>query len=726
MRLTFFIIITFLLVGKTTVAQLSLGGHPREAPMLKSKNIPVIEMPSVINSDLEKKAAIDEKSMPELKPFRFAHRFEVEISPANYGIWLLTNDGFKVWKLKIVSGGAKSLNLIFDKFNLPPGARLFLYNEKENHYLGAYSSINNKPSGKFAVSPVAGDEIIVQYEIPESLENSSNFVIKSINHDFIGILKYDERRPLNKVAGACNVDINCEFGEKWKNAKDAVCRIIVDGNEICTGTLINNSGNDDKPYVISAAHCYDEWEYAETTVYTFNYESPYCAPLDGDPSHSISGAVMKAQFDSLDFALAELSLVPPPEFRPFYAGWDRSGTLRDSSASIHHPQGDVKKIALDEDPPQFSDFNSNYTKNGFLKILRWEAGVTENGSSGGPLFNPELNLIGTLTGGVATCSNPVRDYFMRFDLAWDYKSDSARQLKYWLDPANSNTSKLNGKRLYSEENLCHTFTNLNDNDEHSKVPVTNTGEFNGYWGGTNTIGISEITERFSVFGSGYISGISLGVGKITDAPGGKESEITVKIYNGGEFPQDLLHSKVIKIKDLTEDAMNFIGFTSDVLTRDTFFVGFELSNIQPLDSFVVYQSLRQPDSDNNFYFRQDGTWQSFANSNIDGYNMTSVIEILACNISEKSVDTPLVNNTWEILVYPNPTNSVFTLAAGVNIKPEDIGVFNLIGQQVKFNFTGIDNKKAKIDLSGNVPGTYIVRFNNGEDYIKKKITYIPW
>lgn len=726
MRLIFLILITFLCANNFAIAQISAGGHPMEVNMLKSQSIPVIEMPSIVNKDLQKKAVSGNISSLKLKPLKFAHSFNVQISPENSGVWLSTNNGFKIWKLKIISKGAKSLNLIFDKFSLPSGARLFLYNENENHYLGAFTSVNNKPSGKFAVSPVVGDEITVQYEVPENLQNENNFVIKTVNHDFIGVLKYDERRPLNKVAGVCNIDINCALGEKWKEVKDAVCRLIVNGNEICSGTLINNTGDDDKPYVISAAHCYDEWEYAETTVYTFNYESPYCAPLDGDPSQSISGAMMKAQFDSLDFALAELSLVPPPEYRPYYAGWDRSGTTRDSSASIHHPQGDIKKIALDENSFQFSDFNSNYTKNGFIKIGRWESGVTENGSSGGALLNPDLNLIGTLTGGVATCSNPERDYFMRFDMAWNFRTDSTKQLKCWLDPLNTNALKLNGKRPYSEENLCYTFTNLNDNDEHTTLPVNDYGVFNGYWGGTNNIGITEFMERFAVFGSGYISGVSLGVGKIDDATGGKDSEITVKVYNGGLLPEELIHSKVVKIKDLAEDAMNFIGFTSDVLTTDTFFVGFELSNMQPQDSFVVYQSLRQPGNENNFFFKQEGIWLNFSESNVDNYSVSNVFEILACNISEKSVDTPLVNNTWEMLIYPNPSNSVFTLAAGTIIKPENISVYNLIGQQVRVNFNTVSEKRMQLDLSGNVPGTYIVRFYNGKEYIKKKVSYIPW
>ena len=82
--------------------------------------------------------------------------------------------------------------------------------------------------------------------------------------------------------------------------------------------------------------------------------------------------------------------------------------------------------------PNYVD--KNYTKNGFLRINRWDGGVTEAGSSGGPLFDTNNNIIGTLTGGQAKCGNPIYDYFERFSMSWDYKNDTAKQLKYWLDP----------------------------------------------------------------------------------------------------------------------------------------------------------------------------------------------------------------------------------------------------------------------------------------------------
>lgn len=723
------IIFTFfflLILADTVSGQISQGGRPREVPVLKSRGIPVATLPKVDNHILRQKVFMAREQDLKLKPFQFAHGFEVNISPETDGQWFYNMNGSDIWQIRIFSPGAYSLNLIFDKFALPAGTRLFLYNEKENQYLGAFTAFNNKPTGKFAVSPIAGDELIVQYEVPTGHNGKSDFVISQVNHDFVGILKYSDRRPMGITAGSCNIDINCVEGEDWQDIKDAVCRIIVNGKEICTGTLVNNTEEDQRPYIISAAHCYDMLKYAETSVYTFNYESPYCAPLDGDPSNSVSGAVMKAFSDSLDFSLVELSLIPPPEFRPYYAGWDKRSTLPDSTTSVHHPQGDIKKIAYDSDPSVYSDYSTEFTPKGFLKILRWDGGVTEPGSSGGPLFNPQKKIIGTLTGGQATCNNPVNDYFSRFDMAWAYRPDSARQLKCWLDPNGTNSGSLDGKRFYEDENLCAAFTNLEDFDDHQNVILTGEGSFSGYWGGTNSVGITGFAERYILSGVEKLSGISMGIGKIDLSTQGVDSEIMVNVYNGSDSPDFLIHSETVQIKTLVADAMNFIGFSETVVPADTFFVGFELSNLQPQDTFVVYQSLREPDKMNFFWFKQRGIWYDFKAENTKNNSMANVFELVACNVSGLVTDTPLVSNPTDILIYPNPAPSVFNFEAGQAFTPDNVRVFNLIGQQVQAKVLVVNSKKIKIDLSGNIPGVYFVRLKTESGMVSGKVSYMPW
>lgn len=726
MRAIVLLILFTLLVTVNSFAQLSQQGSPMEILHVKSNDIPVIIMPSLNHYKLKKSAVEKQDNSPKLKSFKFAHSFPVNLSPENSGKWYQGTNGFNCWKLIIQSPDAKSINLIFDNFKLPEKARLFVYNQKENHILGAFTSFNNKASGKFAISPVKGDEITIQYEVPNDRVNETPFTVKSINHDYVGILERSDRRPLGQMAGECNIDINCELGDEWDEVKNSVCRLIVNGVEICTGALINNTAEDQKPYILSAAHCYDKWEYAETSIYVFNYESPYCAALDGDPSNSISGAIMKAQFDSLDFALAELSLVPPPEFRPYFAGWDRSDDIPESTASIHHPQGDIKKIAIDYDSPEISDFTSDYLQDAFLKIVQWDEGVTEVGSSGGPLFNQDKNLIGTLTGGVADCKNPVRDYFERFSLSWDYKTDSSKQLKCWLDPLSLDSEFLNGTQFYEGEDICRAYTNLDQDDSHELIRITSSEEFAGYWGGTNNVGITEFVEQFSIKGNEQLAGISLGVGKIEKEQVSAVSEINIKVYNGSNLPQQLIYSKIVLLDDLVEDAMNFIDFGEIIEPDETFFVGFELSNMQPLDTFVVYQSLRPANTDNYFYFKRDGAWQSFEDANL-GYNsVVNVFELLACNVDDTISGIPEVELPDEIKIYPNPTQDRITFEAISEIYPDNIEVFNLIGKKVEASISNIDIYRLEINLAGNTPGIYFIRFNTGNKYFTKKVSYVPW
>lgn len=729
MRFKYLLLFCLILLTGSSFAQLSDGGFPLQVVNLKSANDKAVELPRLKSSVIEKIKKQNEWEEEGLKPLQFAHAFEVNLNPSNSGQWYETSNGYNVWKLTIRSENALSLNLIFDAFDLPDAARLFVYNESENHYLGAFTSQNNKASGRFAIAPVSGDEITVQYEVPKSYGTPNDFEITKVNHDFIGILKY-YRRPFNgQLAGDCNIDVNCEEGEKWRELKNSVCRVII-GNELCSGVLVNNTAEDQKPYVLSAAHCYDAWDEAEIAIYTFNYESPYCAPLDGDPMNTISGAIMKAHFDSLDFALTELTVVPPPSFRPYFAGWNKGNNLPDSSLSIHHPVGDIKKIAFENDPVTISNFTNsnpkpNYTSQGFLRVGKWDNGVTEIGSSGGPLYNTKEQVIGTLTGGAALCGNPYDDYYSRFQLQWDFSSDSTKQLKCWLDPNNSGVSELNAKQFNTDDNLCMAFTHLKGTDDHANIGITVSGQQEGYWGGTNNLNITEFVEKFHIEGNEILDGVSFGVGKMDLVGSVSNSEIKVKVYNGEKYPEDLIYSKNVRLRNFAVDAMNYISFDELVEPDDTFFVGFELSNLQASDTFAIYQSLRTTaGQDNHFYFKRNGSWMGFDEANSQGYGMVNVFELVACGFDEIT-DTPIVDIPENVWLYPNPANSEITLESDEAIEYENVSLYNMLGQEVGVNFTDVQPYRLKVQMLGNRPGIYFIRFNYGDKFVTRKFSFMP-
>jgi len=77
-------------------------------------------------------------------PFRFGKNLYVNLNQNNSGTIDTLHDGSRIWRLGIVSKGALSINLTFDKYLLPKGGRLFVYTPEGNNVLGAFSELNKK------------------------------------------------------------------------------------------------------------------------------------------------------------------------------------------------------------------------------------------------------------------------------------------------------------------------------------------------------------------------------------------------------------------------------------------------------------------------------------------------------------------------------------------------------------------------------------------------------
>jgi lysyl endopeptidase len=566
---------TLLFTFSNSNGQLSEGGHPRMTGRLKKASVKRIIMPEVNNDVLRWKS--EQQIINEsLKPLVFAHTFDANISPLAEGDWFQSDDGWWIWQGHIVSEGAHSLNLIFENFQLLDKERLFLFTPDYTAISGAYTANNVAVDGIFPVAPLPGDEVIVQFETPVLNRTTAPFIIGRVNHDFTGVLNFLKiRRPLGTVAGECIPDVNCDVADQWRNVQNSVCRIMIEGRELCTGTLMNNTAENERPLVLTANHCISSKGKAGSSVFLFNYESPYCGPIDGDVSNSISGSYLKATNDSLDFSLVEISVAPPPSFRPFYAGWTRSAGTSDTVASIHHSQGDVKKISIDYDRPVVSNFtlSSGYTANGFWRINRWEFGATEEGASGGPLFNSKEQLIGNLVGGSSRCSYPFNDYYSRLSVGWDNKSDTAKQLKYWLDPLNKGITSLTGKSFYQGMDHCGAFTNLTDTDEHRLLSIGLAGSGSGgYWSGTNNQGITEVGELFSIPGDEFLHSVSLGVGRRFLKNASSTSRVRVNIYNMVQGVAEIIHTQQVLLRGLAPGAMNRIILDEPVFPSGNFLV----------------------------------------------------------------------------------------------------------------------------------------------------------
>jgi lysyl endopeptidase len=697
-----FILVLLILFTTNSFGQLSQGGFPMEVTNLKSATLTnkVVLMSSF--SITHEDSIIEPNN---LKILKFAHSFQVSLTPNNSGTWY-DIDGYRVWQVVIQSKGAYSLNIIFSKFSIPDGARLFVFDREKNVILGAFTSRNNKPYKKLAIYPLPGDEMIVQYEEPQKADFNGELEIGEINHDYKGVFTINNHLP-PRPSEDCNVDVQCEFNSGLEKQRRSVCRIIA-GNELGTATLINNVQQDGKPYAISAFHIYDNPETAKVTIYDFNYESPFCTGLNGYDIQSLSGSTALASFDSLDLMLVKLDEVPPPAYRPYYSGWDATHVKPSNSYTIHHPNGDTKKISHETGICDSARYNDDFIKNGHWKVPYWVSGSTEGGSSGAGLFNNEKRLVGILSGGNASCTEKTYDLFARFDKQWDYLNTPEKQLKKWLDPWNTGTLKIDGYDPYlSTSKECNIVSNFITEDVPSLLPKNSVNQ--GIYTGNNKMNISEIAEKFSGYKRAVLHGVAIGISRFNEMT--KNPDITVRIYTGDSIPNFAIKQFKFPMSNLTSGAMNFLNFPETVEVEGNFFISIV---IPETDSLAIYQSAFRPVILNNsLIVKQNDVWRPITRLTGDQNSGASLLfEVMVCDASfPQSVDTTKSDDLI-FNYYPNPASDYVVLEFKNRVPSYQFSMFDMTGRLVLSDI--FENRMySEINTSGLQPGIYLIRVSDG-------------
>ena len=459
------IFLKVILLSSVGLTQVSIDSSPKSFSLNESINI-ISEELAPFNIDvLIEEDEINNRSDIR-KPYRFANPISVNFNMNNSGEWITLEDGSLLWTLKVKSPGAFSLNVIYDKFNLPEGAEFFVYSANQDMVLGAFTSLNHKPHGGFSTAPVVGDEIIFEYNEPFNSNFRGEISIETISHDYKNIF-FNESRGYGD-SGSCNNNVACSEALEWQDEIRSVAMILTSGgSRICTGSLVNNASQDLTPYFLTANHCLggnNSW------IFMFNYESPSCANQNGPTNMTLSGSSLLANSSSSDVALLLLNESPPENYNVHFAGWDVSGNTPSIPVGIHHPSGDIKKISFDYD-------NASNSGN-YWDVDSWDDGTTEPGSSGSPLFDGQTHrIIGQLYGGVASCTNFGYDTYGKTSVSWNLG------LSEYLDPNNLGLNFIDGIDAidlpepllsYSDIDLLYEISNGESNS--SSFSLTNIGE----------------------------------------------------------------------------------------------------------------------------------------------------------------------------------------------------------------------------------------------------------
>ena len=448
------------------------------------ETLKAIQLPKVdVDSLLEEDAVNDQDNLP----YRFGYTFSTNYNITDNGEWLQLPGGGKVWRMRFQSKGAISINFLLEDFEIPRGAKIYLYNDERSDIIGAYDESQNNDNKTLSTWLVHGDDVWIEYYEPRKVEGQGYFEISKVVHGYRSENSFGIEKALND-SGPCNHDVDCPIGdldEQKDHVKKSVALLLVNNSSFCTGALINNTNHDGTPYVLTADHCFSN---PANWAFRFNWVSPnpVCGQFQNSPNgtflQTVSGSTLKARRQGTDVMLVEIDNPIPNDWDVVYAGWDRSEDTPSRTFGVHHPAGDIMKVCRDDDAP------TKVVQNGrtLWRVEDWELGVTEGGSSGSPLFDEEGKIIGQLFGGSAACSgtnnNGGFDLYGRFGVSWDAGNLPTNRLKDWLDPNETNELSigqfppLETFSLDASITIHNVDSELCDNVIQPVLQLTNNGE----------------------------------------------------------------------------------------------------------------------------------------------------------------------------------------------------------------------------------------------------------
>ncbi|MGB0954727.1 MAG: trypsin-like serine peptidase [Panacagrimonas sp.] len=361
-----------------------------------------------------------------------------------HGQWTDQGD-VATWSLRLYSAGATLLIPAFDRFNLPQGASLSVASANGDMMHGPYDRSHQKRHGGLSLPYVAGDTLVLHLSVPANAKSEVMLHLNRLGH---GVRPLDSSGwPVAKAA-PCEIHVACPQGDGWRDQIRSVVKLQVERRNsfvFCTGQLINNTAQDGAPYILTARHCNITAANDDDVVVFFNFQSSSCALDDFNQGQSSPGTLFLDSFSRSDMTLLVLD-ENLGRFNAFLSGFNASsGDVPQNGVSIHHPGGEQKRISVFnggvfKTPVDIvgDGLLSNFTVDAFS--VDWEQGVTEQGSSGAGLWDQNKQLVGTLSGGSATCLGG-EDFYGRLELAWD------DGLSGFLDPLSTGRRSFCGRNF---------------------------------------------------------------------------------------------------------------------------------------------------------------------------------------------------------------------------------------------------------------------------------------
>ncbi len=331
--------------------------------------------------------------------------------PYTSGQWIDDGEGGRFWSIEIIAPGAHSLRLHFDGFELPGNARVVVYPDPDSEAVfGPYQGLGVRGNGEFWSHVIQGNHVIVEYHEPKGPATPGDLAKLPFQIDQVIYGYKSEAAGLR--AGNCHIDSSCEPAYGTIRLATGLIFFIDSGvSYSCSGSLLTTIAFDRTPLMATAYHCINNPSAASTVDVAWRYWTSSCngtVPNLNSLTHTL-GATIRDTHSLTDFTLLLLDGSVPGNL--YWAGWDASAQPAfEDVVGIHHPQATQQRIS-------FGDIESSCTANRYC--VQWSQGVTDQGSSGSPLYNEADAYCGVLSTGLSTCADPAEtDKYGRFDTAF--------------------------------------------------------------------------------------------------------------------------------------------------------------------------------------------------------------------------------------------------------------------------------------------------------------------
>ncbi len=409
--------------------------------------------------------------------------------------------GQLAWGVHIRVQESYRLRLHLANVHLPAGTQMLVSgSDGVSHAFGLELL---SPAGNLWTPTVPGESVSFEVHVPAGA-TTANFALREVMELVHGNPATATGTAPAAVNTSCLVDATCITNSQFPGVANfrhgvAALEFVDQGTAyLCSGGLLNNTANNDTPYLLTANHCFADQDAASSLEATFDYYDDTC---NGNPPTTpliVSGSTLlatksaQAPDNSSDFTLVQLNGAVPGRW---YFGWDANASDLTQGTQLNRlsfpaPDG----FSLTE---QFS--RSALQTGSSIPVCSDGAprpqfiygslsqGATFGGSSGSPLLLANGDVVGQLGGGCAfTGHDPSNgcDYAnSEFDGAFNV---SYPFLQAWLSPAAGQTTPC----VANATTLC---IDNNAGDHRFKVTASfKTSQGGGLSGNGNSIPLSSL------------------------------------------------------------------------------------------------------------------------------------------------------------------------------------------------------------------------------------------